>query len=947
MLLSLPPSLISLLLCLLESRVLADSAPTPTPTALHIADYVASGFGINDTLRNPQITPSLESTGTGLEYASKCEKALSTWSVSSFWYGWDDAIVQTSTFSSGFTETHQLPGSTKVTSVITLCDGHPRIVGRTSVSTGNLTTSTAAWTNIYTESKFNSAYPTPPPCSIQPSDCKTMSSMYDSSVSSLISRYGQATIQPPVCTVTPSSSYSFSTDVGNGKTCSNCQIAASTARVMFWPITTGAGGDLCNSPGSTITASPTGPPNSFVTEGITITSPTVAISLGFMSRVDGCGTTINHTIIPVHPDQVTSVRGFRALFEHHRFNFADLNYFCMDSNKTMGTIPEGEGDSCYQQVPADAYFGGLNNAVVLDQAPFRNLTKEQLTIWDDYQPQLLPPATLTKAIASLWGNDCNIHPDGVWDPPIALTPEAAIVVPTAPGGGNGAQETGSQEANASPINSYQAQPPRQTGIAVPTRPSGGDDDSSGQQHFTALPETGGYGGDGSSGGQSGGSGSGQQGSGGGSNSGSQGSNGGSNGGSSTDNSGGSNGGSNSGSQGSSGGSGIGSNGGSNSGSQDSNGDSGSDSNGSGQHGSSGGSSGSSSGGSGSGQEGSSGNSGSGSNGGSSSASGNGQQGSDGSAGYGSNGGSSGSSDSGQQGSQGGAGSGSSGSSGLGSSDNGGSSGGSDSGSIGGSNSNGDGQNGDNGNDSGASNQGQGMPVMVHTTIITIGSKTLQATQNQEGAWVVPDASTTYTVSAGGSAVEVDAATFTAGDHGLVNMHTSVLTIGSKTLTGTQDASGAWIVPDGSTTHTISQSGSAVTVDAATLTAGSDGLVDMHATTTTIGGQIVTYSQDSNGAWIIPDGTTTHTVTPGASAFEMDGVTLTAGSGGLSDVHASKTGSNTRSSGASSTRGSQSTSTSDSNSESSASDSDASSAGHTTPRLTALALAFVALVFCAI
>jgi hypothetical protein len=298
--------------------------------------------------------------------------------------------------------------------------------------------------------------------------------------------------------------------------------------------------------------------------------------------------------------------------------------------------------------------------------------------------------------------------------------------------------------------------------------------------------------------------------------------------------------------------------------------------------------------------------------------------------------------------------------------------------------------------------------MIHTTIITIGSKTLQATQNQDGAWVVPDSSTTYTVAAGGSAVEVDAATLTAGNHGLVNMHTSVLTIGSKTLTGTQDANGAWIVADGSTTHTISQGGSAVTVDAAMLTAGPDGLVDTHATTATIGDQIVTYSKDSNGAWIIPDGTTTHTVSPGASAFEMngvtvtvgsgglsdvhasktggatttmiggqtvtyskdsngayiitdgtttrtvspgasafemDGVTLSAGSGGLSDVHASKTGSNTRSSGATSTRGSQATSTS--GSDSSSSDSDASSAGHNTPRLTVLALAFVALVFCAI
>ena len=876
-----------MLVCLLDARVLAETAPTPTPSALHIADYVASGFGINDTLKNPQITPSLQSTGTGLEYASKCESALSTWSKSSFWYGWDDAIVTTSTYSNAFTDTHRLPGSTTVTSKITLCDGHPRIVGRTTVSTGNLTTSTAAWTNTITQSNFNSAYPTPAPCSIQPSDCAALSSTYSSSLDSLLSRYGQATIQAPICTVTPSSSYSYSTDGNNGKTCSNCLVAASTARVMFWPITTATGGDLCSNPGSTITASPTGPPNSFVTEGITITSPTVAISLAYLSRVDGCGTTINHTIIPVHPDQVTSVRGFRALFEHHRFNFADLNYFCMDTNKTMATLPEGEGDSCYQQVPAEAYFGGLNNAVVLDQAPFRNLTKEQMTIWDDYQPQLLPPATMSVAITSLWGDNCYIHPDGVWDPPIALTPEAAIVVPTAPGGGS-ASKTDSQESNAtpaSPINSYQAEPPRQTGIAVPTKPSEGDGASSGQQHFTALPETGGYGGDGSSGGQSGGSGSGSG-------------------------------------------------------------------SGSGQQGSNGGSSGGSSGSSGSGQQGSSGGSGSGNNGGSSGSSGSGQQGSDGVSGSGSNGGSSGSSGSGS-GSSSNDNGGSSGNSGSGSgsssNNNGGSSGDSDSGSNGGSSSgsNGDGQNAGSGSDSGASNQGQGAGVMVHTTIITIGTKTLQGTQNPDGAWVIPDASTTHTISEGGSAVQVDAATLTAGDHGLVNMHTSVMTIGSKTLTCTQDANGAWIIPDGSTSYTVSQGGSAVTVDAATLTAGSNGLVDTHATTTTIGGQIVTYSKDSNGAWIIPDGTTTHTASPGASAFEMDGVTVTAGSGGLSDVHASKTGSNTRSSGATSTGDSSSTSTTSSGSESSATNTDASGAGHISPRLTVLALAFVAFCFCAI
>lgn len=538
-----------------------------------------------------------------------------------------------------------------------------------------------------------------------------------------------ATGAGPLCTVTPSSSISYSSN-SRGQTCDNCLIAASTARVMFWPVTTASGGNLCNNTASTITASPTGPPNSFVTEGITITSPTVAVSLGFMSRVDGCGTTINHTIIPVHPDQVSSVRGYRALFSHHRFNFADLNYWCGDTNTTNSTIADGQGDSCYQQVPAAAYFGGLNNAVVYAQAPFRNLSKADMTIWDDYQPQLLPPQTMTEAIASLWGPNCYIHPDGVWDPPIALTPEASIIVPTWP-----ATEPGGPESTpASPINSYGAQPPRQTGINVPIAPSDGS--TSQMQHFTALPETGGYGGDGGSG--SGGDGS------------SSGQNGGSSGdGGDGNNSGGSSGGNGQGGQGSSGGSGNNENNGV------SQGGSGSENNG-----------------------GSNGNSGPGNN-----------EGSNGNSGSGGNGGSNGNS--------------------------------------------GSGSNGGSDNGSGQSNPGGVTQVNVHTTIMTVGNKIVQCTQDSNGAWVIPDITTTYTASAGGSAVEFEGATLTAGPNGLVNVDAlkTVLTIGNRVMTGSKNANGAWVIPDSSTTHTVSQGGSAVMVDGVAVTAVSQGLAKAGASET--------------------------------------------------------------------------------------------------------------------
>lgn len=635
MLFKVPPSLLALAFCVLESGTVA-ADPAPAPHYGNIAGYIASGLGANNGSSSP--TPSLASTGTGYEYASRCQNALETWSSSSFSYQWSSAHVTTYTFSSAITDTLEKPGTTKVTSIITLCDGHPRVVGHTSASRGADYTTTNAWTNTVTESKQNTDFPTPAPCSIQPEDCKALSSQYEVSLSSAIDESGFATGGGPLCTVTPSVSPTYSTDQGN--VCSNCMIHASTARVMFWPVTTASGGNLCNKAASTITSSPTGPPHSFVTEGITITSPTVAVSLGFMSRVDGCGTTINHTIIPVKPEEVTSVRGFRALFEHHRFNFADLNYFCMDTGTTNYTLDDNVSqDSCYQQVPADAYFGGLNNAVVLDQFRFRNLTKEQLTIWNNYQPQLLPPQTMTDAINSLWGDNCIIHPDGVWDPPIALTPEATVKGPSY-GPGETTKDSEPESTPASPINSYGPLSPEQTrGIKGPSDGPSDGDDSSKKQHFTALPET--------------------------------------TGGSSQDG-------------------------------QDGGDDTSSE------------------------------------KGGDDSSSGSNEQDS-----YGN---------------------------GDGNGDGDSASGGSDAGQNNGDSSDGsDGSDDSNNSDgsNGSSEQSDGSSpgvTKVHTTVITVGSKTMTCSEDSNGAWAIPDSFTTHMVSPGGSAAAIDGATFTAAVSGLAQVH---------------------------------------------------------------------------------------------------------------------------------------------------------------------------------
>jgi hypothetical protein len=211
---------------------------------------------------------------------------------------------------------------------------------------------------------------------------------------------------------------------------------------------------------------------------------------------------------------------------------------------------------------------------------------------------------------------------------------------------------------------------------------------------------------------------------------------------------------------------------------------------------------------------------------------------------------------------------------------------------------------------------------------------------------------------GGSAVNIDGTTYTAGTGGLINVNArnTVIAIGNKVIMATKDANGAWIIRDSSTTHTASVGGSAINIDGTTFTAGAGGLINVDAQNTalTVGNKAITASQDANGAWIIPDSYTTHTVSQGGSAVEVDGMMFTAASQGLVKVHPSGTGESsddiaeasgtgTQRSGASRSSGARLTGATDSNgaaaSSTSAADGESSAAGATrwSPALLAFAL----------
>ncbi|KAK6000560.1 hypothetical protein QM012_003806 [Aureobasidium pullulans] len=266
-------------------------------------------------------------------------------------------------------------------------------------------------------------YPTPQaPCTISEDDCQAL---YEKNSSLVYASYN------PICNIssTSSSSLTYATDSA-GHTCSQCYLRASSARLLYWPVRTIAGsGDICGSSIQTQGLPRTGDgPNTFVTDGVTITSPSVGIYLASVSRADRCYTTLASTIVVVPPSEVLSARGARALYDHQPFQYQDLNYKCQPANSSEYWIQDEPGDDCYQQVPAVAYFSG-ESAFDWDEY-YPTAFGPPLTIGPDYRPYILPPASMTDWANSIFSTSgCQIQVNGVWDPPRALLPGSTVPTP--------------------------------------------------------------------------------------------------------------------------------------------------------------------------------------------------------------------------------------------------------------------------------------------------------------------------------------------------------------------------------------------------------------------------------------------------------------------------------------------------------------------------------------
>ncbi|KAK5692716.1 hypothetical protein LTR17_025347 [Elasticomyces elasticus] len=406
----------------------------------------------------PRITASGNQSSISLSPVLSCALALSSYSVASVIWSQDQSdtddytYVVTTSITSPAT-TYVIPAY-QPAQTTTLCDGNPRAMGQASI-TANSTVTLAQMTTVEIQSSQGAPYPSSKPsCSINLEECQALYEL-NSTYVIITESEGASVCDPGSITAFPSDPLtSFggdtfgqenptATPTASSGTCNDCMIVAAEAQILYWPVRTQVGlGQLCEPyPGPSptygaVNASISGPPSTFVTLGVTITSPSVGIALTSVSRKDGCYGTVDTTVIPMDPDSVTSLRGdLGGGYINYPFQYTDLLYNCKGSNGSVYQA-DGPGEDCWPIVPSSVYFSAPTTYSWWNQVP--TMSQGLLTIADDYRPDILLPTTgnnpwMSKRWGTVeWGVTCELSTCGVWDPPKVLTSQSSAAGPTAP-----------------------------------------------------------------------------------------------------------------------------------------------------------------------------------------------------------------------------------------------------------------------------------------------------------------------------------------------------------------------------------------------------------------------------------------------------------------------------------------------------------------------------------
>ncbi|EMC95752.1 hypothetical protein BAUCODRAFT_502344 [Baudoinia panamericana UAMH 10762] len=196
----------------------------------------------NGDFMQPSCTPppsfNMSVSGSGLSSMYSCQGLWQQYSYDiSSGYG-SFYTTNTSVWATDFTAT-----------ITTLCDGRERVMG----------TLTPLSSYYYpTQAMYRLNYTGPPPnCTINNDDCYSMSSNYQSAVSSYnmaLSTDGSAKWPgslsiSPVCNVTGTLASALSTtrraSVGNASACGYCTIYGGSVQLLYFPVTTNYSRDMC------------------------------------------------------------------------------------------------------------------------------------------------------------------------------------------------------------------------------------------------------------------------------------------------------------------------------------------------------------------------------------------------------------------------------------------------------------------------------------------------------------------------------------------------------------------------------------------------------------------------------------------------------------------------------------------------------------------------------
>lgn len=312
-----------------------------------------------------------------------------------------------------------------------------------------------------------SPYPSPTPtCTLSEDQCDDLWGAYDS----LASKYPSVSMTMPYC----------SEWQGWGSMidpCDSCYVTANAVQLLYWPVTVKDQGACSNGTGTTITATPTipGQPNTATWEDRTIvTSPSVYLSFSslyawgtkwYPSGIGYglCGTTASNVMIPVKPEAITSYRGAAGWLAQEDPAHSNFPYPFNYADLNYRIL---NGSSSIPLVPKDAYRS------MEDCYNGFNCSTIYPGGW--YKPEI----GLKAAVAAFtdvnpqWAK-CGFEFGGFYDPPQPLTTQGSLVIPT---------------PAHKPVPETTEPAPGQITLQ-PTETGGGDDSGFGGHGFGGGPKT--------------------------------------------------------------------------------------------------------------------------------------------------------------------------------------------------------------------------------------------------------------------------------------------------------------------------------------------------------------------------------------------------------------------------------------------------------------------------